>query len=158
MEHTIRKIVIHCSDSEFGSAAEIRRWHLRRGWKDIGYHFVIGNGYPAPHFYLPPADGSIEAGRPLDGDRALSAEEIGAHAYGLNTSSVGICVVGKQRFSAAQFRSLTALCGDLLVRFGLKPEDVVGHCETEHADGKTCPNFPVAHLREALKLGDYFVR
>ena len=40
----IKKIIIHCSDSEFGDAALIDKWHKERGWTGIGYHYVILNG------------------------------------------------------------------------------------------------------------------
>ena len=70
-------IVVHCTWSkpelDIG-AAEIDRWHKRRGWLKIGYHFVIRR------------DGTIEQGRKL--------ENRGAHVKGLNDSSIGICLVG----------------------------------------------------------------
>lgn len=79
----IDKVIIHCSATPEGrdvTVADIRRWHTTpvakggRGWRDIGYHYVI---------YL---DGSIHAGRP--------ESEIGAHCKGQNATSIGICYVG----------------------------------------------------------------
>lgn len=70
-------IVIHCSatrPAQAIGAEEIRRWHLARGYRDIGYHLVIRR------------DGRIETGRALD--------EIGAHARGHNATSVAVCLVG----------------------------------------------------------------
>lgn len=67
-------MIFHHSLSPDVSAAEIRRWHIARGWKDIGYHAVI---HP---------DGRIEDGRDID--------EIGAHAYGRNRDSIGVCLIG----------------------------------------------------------------
>lgn len=70
-------IVVHCSatrPSQDIGAAEIRGWHLKRGFNDIGYHLVIRR------------DGRIELGRPL--------HEIGAHVAGFNAASVGVCLVG----------------------------------------------------------------
>ena len=61
----INKIIVHCSATPEGKAfsvADIRRWHLQRGFSDIGYHFVI---------YL---DGSVHVGRPL--------AKAGAHCKG----------------------------------------------------------------------------
>ena len=73
----IDQIVIHCSATEEGkpvTVAQIRQWHLKRGFKDIGYHYVID------------IDGVIQPGRPLDQD--------GAHAMSYNVGSIGICYVG----------------------------------------------------------------
>ena len=51
---TINKIIVHCSATQEGrdlDAAEINRWHLKRGWNGIGYHYVVL------------LDGTIEYGR-----------------------------------------------------------------------------------------------
>src|SRR5438270_9583625 len=37
-------IVIHHSASEEGGADRFDEWHRQRGWDELGYHFVIGNG------------------------------------------------------------------------------------------------------------------
>ncbi len=40
----INLIVLHCSATPQGrdvTVADIRRWHLERGFADIGYHFVV---------------------------------------------------------------------------------------------------------------------
>jgi len=73
----INKVILHCSATKEGMHIDvdtIRMWHLERGWKDIGYHYVI---------YL---DGTIALGRPID--------LIGAHTKGENEDSIGICYVG----------------------------------------------------------------
>lgn len=70
-------IVVHCSWSKAEldiGAAEIDRWHKRKGWRKIGYHFVIRR------------DGTVEQGRKL--------ENRGAHVRGLNDNSIGICLIG----------------------------------------------------------------
>ena len=41
----IKEIHIHCSATKEGKAItadEIRKWHLARGWSDIGYHYIVG--------------------------------------------------------------------------------------------------------------------
>ena len=60
-----------------------------RGWKDVGYHYIILNGFPGysyykanEHFYA--LDGSIELGRFLDADNYITEDERGAHVYGWN--------------------------------------------------------------------------
>lgn len=73
----IDKIIIHCSATPEGrqtTVDDITSWHKARGFRTIGYHYVI---------YL---DGSIHPGRPV--------AEIGAHCLGQNTSSIGICYIG----------------------------------------------------------------
>lgn len=73
----INEIIIHCSATPEGrdvSVADIRRWHLQRGFNDIGYHYVV---------YL---DGSVHIGRPL--------RQVGAHCIGHNAHSIGICYIG----------------------------------------------------------------
>ena len=53
---------------------DIDRRHKQRGFKMVGYHFIIR------------LDGTIEQGRPL--------EMIGAHCSGHNAHSIGICYIG----------------------------------------------------------------
>jgi len=56
------------------TAEDIDKWHKMRGWRKIGYHYVIReNGY-------------LEAGR--------DEWEIGAHCKGHNRYSIGVCYVG----------------------------------------------------------------
>lgn len=77
MKRKIDKIIIHCSATPEGrdiSVETIRDWHLKRGWSDIGYHYVID------------LEGKVYAGRPI--------EKTGAHVKGHNTGSIGICYVG----------------------------------------------------------------
>ena len=145
-------IIIHISDSSFGSEREIRKWHLERGWRDIGYHFIIDNGWISPDFYLPAMNGSIELGRPLDGDAFVEDNEIGAHTLGYNASSLGICVVGKKEWTFSQEASALRLCRQLMKQFTISPSHVLGHCETESGkkEGKTCPNYPMEVFRAKL--------
>lgn len=112
--------VIHCSDSMHGDVAEIRRWHKARGWRDVGYHFVIRR------------DGEIEIGRMLT--------DIGAHAKGFNRNSIGTCLIGKDNdFTEAQFDALRRLDASLRSQFdGIK---TVEHRELNSS--KTCPTFDI---------------
>lgn len=146
----IENIIIHCSDSEWGSVNEIRKWHIQRGWKDIGYHFVILNGNIDSDAVVdfPPLDGSIEVGRPLNEDSFLDDTEVGAHALGYNHKSVGICLIGKDRFTTKQMSSLEKLLGYMLKIWKLQPSVVLGHYEVDK--NKTCPNFNVSKLRQRL--------
>ena len=73
----VNEIIIHCSATPEGrnfKASDIDHWHRQRGFKKIGYHYVID------------LDGTIEVGRDED--------EIGAHCVGHNRESLGICYIG----------------------------------------------------------------
>lgn len=73
----INYIVLHCSATKEGrkvTVSEIDTWHKERGFRKIGYHYVI---------YL---DGTIHSGRDIS--------EVGAHVSGHNADSIGICYVG----------------------------------------------------------------
>lgn len=107
---------------------EIREWHLKNGWSDIGYHFVIRR------------NGLLEIGR--------SIESIGAHVKGYNTTSVGICMIGgrsavgtepENNFTGNQWNTLRALLPYLEHKY---PDAVIkGH--NEFTNTKNCPSFDV---------------
>lgn len=114
------KVIIHCSDSAFGNAALIGRWHSLpkphgRGWSGIGYQLVILNGWLSSTCFNKYFDGHMESGRPLNDDALLTPNEFGAHTLGLNNEAVGICLVGKSgEFSAAQYSRLLNVALPLL--------------------------------------------
>lgn len=73
----IKDLVIHCTASPEGrdlTVQDIRNMHLKNGWSDIGYHYVID------------LNGNIHNGRDVD--------MIGAHVSGHNSHSIGIVYVG----------------------------------------------------------------
>lgn len=112
-------VIVHCSDSSFGNAALITKWHvLERKFDTIAYHYVILNGMLSAtkrHSFF---DGYIETGRPLDDDSDLELDEKGAHAFGYNMA-VGICLIGLSgNFTPAQLRSLHLIIRRLRAQFG----------------------------------------
>ena len=121
---TINRTIVHCSDTpatmDIG-VKEIDQWHKERGWKGIGYHYVIRR------------DGTIEFGRDLD--------QMGAHTKGHNSDSVGVCLVGGWKgefnFTIAQLMSLKNLVNIL-------QKEVFGHRDFDPS--KTCPCFNVKAL------------
>jgi hypothetical protein len=164
MMKRIKHIIVHCSASNYGSAKIIDTWHRRRGWKGIGYHFVINNGRPnepvllqGNHIqrYEEEWNGKVEIGRPLDDDIWISKNEIGAHALGLNDESIGVCLIGDAHFTSKQlYVVLPQLLVGLMEKYEI-PWDfgILGHYEVTsgHAQGKTCPNIDMAVLRRLLK-------
>jgi hypothetical protein len=75
----ITTLCIHHSAGSSGSVDEFRREHMAKGWNDIGYHSVIGNGLGMP-------DGKCEPGRP----DAVK----GSAVWGRNTGLLHVCLVG----------------------------------------------------------------
>jgi hypothetical protein len=149
----IQHIIVHCSDSEFGTAALIREWHLARGFKDIGYHKVVLNGVIAKGHWDGAYDGMIEDGRPIGEDDELTGPEIGAHCLGYNQTSIGICFIGVDQFSLQQRITARGLLYDLMNKYDIPLENVLGHCETVSGmkEGKTCPNMDMAEFRRRIK-------
>lgn len=135
-------IVLHCSDTDDENngvdAATIRKWHVDpppygNGWLDIGYHYVITRS------------GDLQLGR------ALAVP--GAHVMGQNKNSVGICLVGREKYEFQQWFTLLQLL--FVLKATYKNAKIVGHCDLD--TGKTCPNFKVSDfLSQAAELGYHF--
>lgn len=73
----IDEIIVHCTATREGqtmTVEQIRAEHKRRGWNDIGYHYVVT------------LDGVIHAGR--------NVNLVGAHVAGHNAHSIGVVYVG----------------------------------------------------------------
>lgn len=131
MTRAITEIAVHCSATpphmDIG-VKEIREWHKRRGWRDIGYHGVIRR------------DGTREYGRPFD--------QIGAHVKGHNKDSLGICMIGgvnqrlkpENNFTPAQFYELRKWINELKTEYPI--EVVQGHRDYPNVS-KACPSFDV---------------
>ncbi len=133
----IDKIILHCAATPEGkdyTVAHIDGWHRGRGFKGIGYHFVIYR------------DGSMHPGRGLS--------EAGAHCKGQNANSIGVCYIGgcaadgktpRDTRTEAQRTAMASLVKGLLRQY---PGATV-HGHNEFAN-KACPCFDVkAWLAEA---------
>ncbi len=130
-------IVIHHSgfpDGRDSTSEAIHRFHQEtNGWAGIGYHYFIRK------------DGMIEQGRRPD--------MVGAHVYGHNKNSVGICLSGNFDFQTpteAQMDSVKLLTAWLCGKYGLDPMKkgvIVGHRDLNEDTG--CPgNHLYARLEE----------
>lgn len=129
-------IIIHHSATTQGDAETFRRAHIARGWRDIGYHYVIGNGTYS-------GDGEVETGRPEN--------EVGAHCTGMNDRSIGICLVGdfeNQTPTPAQMQALENLVLNIAQRYKIPVENILGHREVTGAN-TACPgrNFDMKEFR-----------
>lgn len=167
MKRAINTIVIHCAATPNGkpfTISDLDAMHKIRGFKrsiqacrsfnptlkSIGYHFVIE------------IDGAVKTGRGL--------EEIVAHVQGSNAKSIGICMIGTDKFSQAQWMALreclinlsskilgrTIMTADsMLQSFHDAGITIKGHRDYSpdlNGDGiiqrtewiKTCPGFSVA--------------
>ena len=132
-ERPWRWIVLHHSATDGGSAAIFDRAHRKRGWDELGYHFVITNGRHGP-------DGQVQIGS------RWPKQKWGAHcgktpnnAY--NNYGIGICLVGKcskKLPSARQLASLKKLLRFLMKRYKIAPADVIGHRDAPNTATK-CP-------------------
>lgn len=157
MPRTINRIVIHCAATPNGkrlgkggnrtAAATIDVWHSTRGFRrqDAARQAFNPHLYALGYHYVVDTDGSKETGRSL--------EEVGAHVAGHNANSIGICLVGTDKFTRAQWQALHALVRDLKARY--PAATVCGHRDLspdQNGDGtiqpsewtKTCPGFTVA--------------
>jgi len=139
----IKRIVVHCTATREGqdvTAATIRDWHLKQGWSDIGYHYVIR------------LDGRVEKGR--------ADNLVGSHVKGWNAGSLAIVYVGgldkggkaKDTRTANQKKAMKDLIARLAAEH--KVTRIVGHRDLspdKDGDGvvekhewlKDCPCFDV---------------
>lgn len=124
----IKEIIVHCSATPEGkdfTVEDIKKWHLQRGFNDIGYHYVIYR------------DGSIHKGR--------EESIIGAHCTGHNSNSIGVCYIGgvakdgktpKDTRTDAQKESLLNLLKELKSKY--PTAKIYPHYKYAN---KACPSF-----------------
>lgn len=131
-------LVVHCSATPAHmdvTAKDIKRWHRKRGFLDIGYHYVIRR------------DGTLEFGR--------DESEPGAHVRGFNHRSLGICMIGgstggkrpkpEDNFEETQFNALAKLLGYLSRKY--PDAEIKGHGEMPRV-AKACPSFDVELFKD----------
>ncbi|AUZ85799.1 N-acetylmuramoyl-L-alanine amidase [Methylophaga nitratireducenticrescens] len=146
--NTIDTVIIHCAAIPNGrgdTIEDIDRWHHDRNFKrhsdarlgesvweskpytmkqphlrSVGYHVVVH------------ANGGQAIGRCLT--------ETGAHAKNYNATSIGICMMGTDKFSLAQWQSLKSVVQGFQTLFD--ELTIVGHRDVD--PHKTCPGFDVS--------------
>lgn len=154
MNKKIEYLIIHCTGMPMGSLESIRREHVDvRGFRDIGYHYLILNGQLTSKIFNKALDGKMLEGRRHDGDDFIEPGEQGAHAPGFNQRSLSICLVGDKDFTTEQFQSMRSLCSRLMREHDIPLANVLGHCETASGkkQGKTCPNLDMNWVRAYIK-------
>jgi hypothetical protein len=135
-------IVIHHSATPDGGARKFDQMHRNKGWDELGYHFVIGNGTDT-------RDGQIEVGPRWPKQKWGAHDKTPGNQY--NEHGIGICLVGNfdvSRPSQAQVRSLERLVAYLMKTYHISADHVLGHGETKATE---CPGkfLNVASVRRA---------
>lgn len=134
----IKQICVHCSATpatmDWG-AKDIDRLHRSKGWRQIGYHYVIKR------------DGTLEKGRPDNTP--------GAHEPRINKTSLSICMIGgsppttspayrkglgEDNYTDAQWATLKTIVTKLHKQF--PDAEVLGHRDVPGV-AKACPSFDV---------------
>jgi len=128
-----KHIVIHHSATTAGSAAVFDQAHRKRGWDELGYHFVIDNGRGGP-------DGRIEVG-PRWRKQKWGAHTGGTPDNAYNNHGIGICLVGNYTTgmpSRAQLASLRRLVESLMHDYNIPARNILGHRDAPNASTQ-CP-------------------
>ncbi len=122
-KNNIKFLVVHCSDTNENQNFDIKdihKMHIQFGWDGVGYHKIIKK------------NGEIENGRPEYWK--------GAHVKGKNEQSLGVCLIGREKFTPKQMNSLKKTIWEWKNKY--PKAKVVGHRDIQDTD-KTCPNFDV---------------
>lgn len=106
-------------------ALDIDKWHKQRGFKKIGYHYVVM------------LNGEIETGRKPD--------EIGAHCEGHNADSIGVCYVGGLnvygRTADTRTKPQKVALQHLVETLKAQYPDAIVYGHNDFDKGKSCPCF-----------------
>lgn len=125
---SIKEIIVHCTATSEGkdfTVQQIDSWHRQRGFRCIGYHYIIYR------------DGTVHRGRP--------ESRVGAHCAGHNANSIGVCYIGgyaadgqtpKDTRTEAQRAALVKLLQELKKKY---PSATI-HGHRDFA-AKACPSF-----------------
>ena len=128
----IRRIIVHHSASpDSWTLDDVDRSHRARGFDCVGYHFVVEK------------TGLIRLGRPVS--------KVGAHCKGLNSYSIGVCLIGSFENGGTipgdQWAAAVSLVRDFMRQYDLPIAEVYGHMEVKPT---LCPGFDPAMFRDAV--------
>lgn len=129
-------IALHHAEAVKCTAKQVDEWHKANGWAGIGYHFFVGK------------DGSVYEGRPL--------WATGAHVFGKNDISVGVCVEGDYHnkdkvMPSTQKNTVKAVIAYLKAMY--PKAEIVGHGEI---GASNCPGkyYPLEEMKNYNKEDD----
>ena len=127
-----QRIILHHAAAKTCSAEDIHRWHLNKGWSGAGYHFLVRK------------DGKIYRLRPED--------KVGAHAYGSNYNSIGVCFEGDymvENMPEEETKAGQELVAYLKNKYGISEVEV-----HKRVNATSCPgdNFPFNQIANATEI------
>ena len=125
-------VVVHHSGSDRSTPQGMRDYHMRvRGWDELGYHFVIGNGSGYP-------DGQIFIGNRWV--RQMHGAHCKTDGNHYNEHGIGICLIGNldnHGPSRKQVAALARLASFLTQRCGIPQSKILTHGGITHKTA--CP-------------------
>ena len=135
----VQGVLIHCAATKSTMNVDrdtINRWHIKRGFSEIGYHYYIT------------FDGIVHKGR--------DTRTVGAHCKGKNSTHLGICLEGglsadnkpENNFTDEQWFSLIGLLKELPSKFP-NIKEIAGH--NKYA-AKACPSFDVEAWKKKFNI------
>lgn len=130
--NSTERTILHHAEASECTVEDIHRWHKNNGWAGIGYHFFVKK------------DGTIYRGRP--------EEYVGAHAYGSNYNSIGICAEGRymeEEMPEEQKQAIIELVRYLEDKYGI--DTIQGHREV---CATSCPgdNYPFEEIVNGVHI------
>lgn len=116
-------VVVHHTGAEEKNAQQVRDYHLRLGFRDVGYHYLIEQS------------GLVVDGRPVTWP--------GAHctADGMNHKALGVALLGnleKREPYPNQVESLQSLLVRLMAKWRIPVINILGHGDVKGA-ATVCP-------------------
>lgn len=136
-----KRIFLHCSATPNGrpvSIEEIRVWHTARGF--VGPDGISGTADDVAYHVVLDVDGARQLGRGFN--------QVGAHCEGENHDSIGICLVGTDCFTRAQWDALRRLLDEICMTYSIRPWNIFCHNQFESArkQGKVCPGIEINRI------------
>ena len=139
-----KEIIIHHSLTKDGKVVDtkaIRRYHKKKGCRDVGYNFLIERVGD---------EVVIFEGRPISW--------VGAHTRGRNRGTIGVCCIGNYDIDLLPYDIFIALKGLIKKLWAKYGEDEINphskYPDPETGYRKSCPGklFPLDALRMSLGL------
>jgi N-acetyl-anhydromuramyl-L-alanine amidase AmpD len=128
------RIILHHAAATNCTVEDVDRWHKGNGWTCIGYHFFVNK------------KGEVYRGR--------KENTVGAHAYGSNTDSIGICAEGnfeKETMPEAQKKAIQELVAYLKDKYGISKVQKHRDVNATACPGKNYPFDEIVNYTEEKK-------